>query len=363
MKYYSYENIDSLNAVYNIIYGQRSNGKTYGICKKIITSYFTEGIPSAYIRRLEEQIKPTYLSALFRPHRKLINKLSEGRYNDIVYRSHAFYAVHYDENGKKDAADPEPFCRTYSINTAETSKGQDAGRVKYIVFDEFMTRTFYLTNEFVLFQNLLSSIIRNHEGVTIYMLANTVNKHCPYFKEMGIGRIKQQKQGTIDVYTVGKSGTTIAVEYCEQTDVSPEIRQYYAFDNPEIDMIHKGTWEIPMYRHPPKHSGDYPVKLSFFIIFDENTIQGDIVIYESYPIIIFHPKTTELKNLKRSIVYTEDTIDGNPLHQSEVLAAPTKAHKLILQLISDKKTFFSDNDTGENVANWLKAKTGSRLKP
>ena len=66
--------------------------------------------------------------------------------------------------------DKNPFCRAYAISTADTTKGADPGPMKYIVFDEFITRRFYLTNEFVLYQNLLSSIIRNRDKIKIYML-------------------------------------------------------------------------------------------------------------------------------------------------------------------------------------------------
>ena len=106
---------------------------------------------------------------------------------------------------------------TYAISTAETTKGTDPGEVAMILFDEFITRQFYIANEFIKFQNLLSSIIRDRPNVQIYMLANTVSKHCPYFRDMGLYRISQQEQGTIDVYTMGKSGTKIAVEGRIQT--------------------------------------------------------------------------------------------------------------------------------------------------
>lgn len=33
-KWYSYENIDSTNALYRMVMGERSNGKTYGAMKK-----------------------------------------------------------------------------------------------------------------------------------------------------------------------------------------------------------------------------------------------------------------------------------------------------------------------------------------
>ena len=356
MKYYSYDNIDKQDATYNLIIGQRANGKTYGALKKIIDAYIDEQLPSAYIRRLDEQVKPKYIQNLFNPLLDHIQQRTNGRYNAIVYRSNSFFLAHIVHDTQiKDVQDKKPFCRTYSINTAETSKGADAGEIKYIVFDEFITRAFYIQNEFILYQNLLSSIIRNRSGVKIYMLANTVNKHCPYFRDMGLINITKQKQGTIDIYRIGSTETKIAVEYCAESELPPTVSQYFAFDNPELQMISRGAWEIALYRHPPKNCGDYPILLSFFILFDNNTIQGDIYQYKGYPIIVYHPKTGDLKNIDRSIVYAQETFDGNPLHQIDILYPGTAAHKLILSLIRTQKTFYSDNETGEIIANWLKS--------
>ncbi len=357
MNYYSYDNIDKVNATYNLIIGQRSNGKTFGWCQKAIDAYLETGLPSAYIRRHDEQIRPTNISNLFNPHTKYIENKTNGKYNTVIYRLHAFYLARYEKTAtgaeKKVAQDKNPFCRTYAISTAETTKGADAGELKYICFDEFMTRRFYLNNEFILFQNLLSSLIRNRSGVKIYMLANTVNKYCPYFSEMGLRNVARQKQGTIDVYQMGKSDTTIAVEYCNQADVTVSVSKYFAFDNPQLEMISTGAWEIALYRHAPVKISDYRVILSFFIIFDGSIVQGDIHMYNGYPVILYHWKTTPVKDPERSIMYIPDTLDGNPLHQVDLRVAPTKAQKLILDLMHYQKAFYADNEVGEHVNNWM----------
>lgn len=54
--YYDIGPIDSTNAVYRMIIGQRSNGKTYAICKHMVEDYFEKGHRSAYIRRWDEDI-------------------------------------------------------------------------------------------------------------------------------------------------------------------------------------------------------------------------------------------------------------------------------------------------------------------
>lgn len=356
--FYSYDDIDKYDAVYNLIIGQRSNGKTYGACKKILDAYIDEKLPSAYIRRLDKQIVTSNVSYLFDPHSDYIKEKTKGQYNGIKYYSHAFYLARFEETTtgeiKRVAADAKPFCRVYAINTAETTKGQDAGAVKYIVFDEFITRQWYLGNEFVHFQNLLSSIIRNRDGVKIYMLANTVNKFCPYFAEMGVKDVGDMKPGTINIYRIGKTKTKIAVEYCAQSNTSKKVSKYFAFDNPQLNMITTGAWEIALYRHAPNKLDEYPIIFNFFVVFNEKIVQGDIYNYKDYPIIFYHPKTTELQHPEKDVIYYQDIYDGNPLHMSTITGGQTKAQKLIERLIKTNRTFYSDNSTGEIINNWLK---------
>lgn len=363
--WYSYDAIDKVDSIYKIIVGERSNGKTYGWCRKVIEEYLNTGTPSAYIRRHEEQIKPRYLKNLFNPHIEWIEKKTKGKWNTVTYWLNDFRLARIETlpNGetKVVAKDSKEFCRCYAISTVETSKGADRGPVKYICFDEFITRQFYLQNEFVLFQNILSSIIRKRSGIIIYMLANTVNKYCPYFRNMGLRKIGNQKQGTIDVYKMGQSQMKIAVEYCAQAGhINPVVSQYFAFDNPRLQMITSGSWEIDLYRMAPKQLSDYHIILSFFVIFEEQTVQGDIHMYQGYPIVFFHPKTTPIKDPEHTIIYTQDTIDSNPLHQVDIRNKPTRAHELIMSIFNQRKTYYADNETGEIIANWIKESVNQR---
>ena len=357
--WYSYDAIDNIDSIYKLIIGERSNGKTYGWCKKVLEEYLKTGTPSAYIRRLDEQIKPRYIQKLFDPQLEWVEKATKGKWNTITYWLNNFYLARKETlktgETKIVAKDKTEFCRTYAISTVETSKGADRGTVKYICFDEFITRVSYLQNEFVLFQNLLSSIIRKRSGITIYMLANTVNKYCPYFRNMGLRKIGVQKQGTIDVYKMGESTMKIAVEYCaEAGKVNPLVSQYFAFDNPRLNMITSGAWEIDMYRHAPSELSDSRIILTFFVIFEEQIIQGDIHMYKGFPLVFFHPKTTPIKNPEKTIIYTQDTMDNNPLHQTDVRNKPTRAHELIAKLFNQRKTYYSDNECGEVINNWVK---------
>ena len=331
-----------------------------------MNAYLDEELPSVYVRRLDEMLKPKNLEELFSApeHLKLIEEKTEGQYNSIFYRSNCFYLCCY-QDGVKVAQDKKPFCRCYAINTAETTKGQDVGEIKYIFFDEFITRQFYLANEFILFQNLLSSIVRHRAGIKIYMVANTVSKYCPYFREMGLTRVKDQKQGTIDLYTMGVNGTKIAVEYSDAPGGGDNVSSYFCFDNPELDMITTGSWEIALYRHIPRGVGDLRPELQFYIIFDGSTLRGAIYMINDNPILTFSRQYKEIKDPDDRIIYADnldDPPDTNPLHQTNPAIMPTRAHEIIISLIKQHKTFFADNEDGEIFSNWLKFATKGGLK-
>ena len=53
-KYYSLKNILSKNAQYNIIFGERSNGKTYAVLKYALERFVKTGEQLALIRRWQD---------------------------------------------------------------------------------------------------------------------------------------------------------------------------------------------------------------------------------------------------------------------------------------------------------------------
>ena len=135
----------------------------------------------------------------------------------------------------------------------EHDKSTSYPDVTTVIFDEFLTRQSYLPDEFILFQNVLSTIIRGRRDVTIFMLGNTVNKWSPYFAEMGLKHVKEMEVGSIDVYTYGDSELTVAVEFTGSRHSSKASDVYFAFDNPRLNMItgSEGSWEMAIYPHCP----------------------------------------------------------------------------------------------------------------
>lgn len=349
-QYYSLKKILKHGALYNVIIGKRSNGKTYAWKKRLIEKHFKEGHNGAYIRRFAEDVRPKYISQLFDVHNEDIEILSKGRWNATTYKSNGFYFCIKTEDGVVDC-DTDPFCKVYCLNTWESQKGADNGFVESICFDEFMTRKAYLPNEFIIFTNILSSIIRDRDGTTIFMLANTVNKFCPYFKEMGLTHVPEMKPGDIELYTFGESELTVAVEMCPDSENTKKVSKYFAFDNPQLDMITKGSWEIAMYPHLSDRFTKEDIVKRFYIIFDNNIICGDIIQSETYLFIHYHEHTSNYKPTEKDIVYLE-THDGLFMHSISLHECQTDAHKLIARLIKYKREFYSNNSVGEVVRNW-----------
>ncbi|MCS5737116.1 phage DNA encapsidation protein, partial [Herbiconiux daphne] len=214
MKYYNTNAIDKKNAVYNVIFGERSNGKTYALLLKGLKEFIKTGKQIGYVRRWKEDITGRRAASLFNGinENKEVEKLTKGEYTGVHYFAGRWYLCTYDENGKAVYSDTNILAYSFALSSGEHDKSTSYPNIGIIIFDEFLTNRLYLNDEFVLFMNCVSTIVRKREDVKIYMLGNTVNKFCPYFNEMGLVHVPKMKQGTIDVYSYGESKLTVAIE-------------------------------------------------------------------------------------------------------------------------------------------------------
>lgn len=358
-KYYSLTNILKKEAQYNIIFGQRSNGKTYAVKKYGLEKYIKTKEQMAYIRRQDIDLKKDKCDSLFSDLEKngVITELTHGEYTNVYYYSSRWYLCYYDEKGDRHL-DPDPFCFAFSLVSMEHYKSTSYPGITTICFDEFISRSIYLADEFIVFENVLSTIIRHRTNVKIFMLGNTVNKYCPYFKEMGLKHIRQQKQGTIDLYTYGSSGLKVAVEYTKSTEKSKDSSNvYFSFDNPSLKMITTGSWEIAIYPHCPIKYTPKDVKFIYFIIFNEDVLQCEIVITNNENFTFIHPKTTEIKNPDKEIIFSQEYNPKYNFHR-KLTKPKSNLEKRIAWYFATDNVFYSDNETGEIVRNYLKWSDG-----
>lgn len=361
MKYYSTDKIDKKNATYNVIFGERSNGKTYCLLKKGLTNYFKDGSQLAYVRRWKEDITGRRAARLFSGlnENNEVEKLSDGKFKGVHYYAGKFYLCNYSETGKPIYSDLDIIGFTFALSDGEHDKSTSFPNVTTVIFDEFLTNRLYLQDEFVLFMNTVSTIVRRRDNVKIYMLGNTVNKYCPYFQEMGLTHIQKMTQGKIDVYHYGESKLTVAVEYCTSQKIkgNEETNKYFAFNNPKLEMITGGAWELNLYPHlPVKYTPDN-VLLMFFIEFSDNIYQCNVIDIEDNIFIYIHLKTTPIKNIDDDLIYSlEHNFKSN--YNRSVYKPTNKIQNKIALLFKTDKVFYQNNDVGDAVSNYLKIVKG-----
>lgn len=361
--YYSLFAIEKLKAIYNLIIGKRSNGKTYACLEKIIRTYAEIGKQGAYLRRYREDFRGKRGDQLFAAHvsNGLISEVTDGEWNSVKYYAGRWYFSKYDDVLNKDIRDTEPFCFGFSLSEMEHDKSTSYPNITTVVFDEFITRQYYLPDEFVLFMNVLSTIIRGRFDVTIYMLGNTVNKFCPYFKEMGLGHVDEMPLGTIDLYTYGESELTVAVERCDDPDSSKSSNKYFTFDNPSLQMITGGAWEIDIYPHLPIKYVKKDIQLIYFILFNDYILQCEIIVKDGCIFTYIHRKSTEIQDIEHDIIFTTDH-SPRPNISRNLLHPAYDVHRKISALFKAEKVFYQDNEVGELVRNYLMwCKTSSQL--
>ena len=91
--FYSSDEIDKFHAHYNVIFGKRSNGKTYNLLRKGLEHYYKYGTKNAYIRRWREDFKGKNGESLFEAliANGEIAEITEGKWTTVKYYSNRWY--------------------------------------------------------------------------------------------------------------------------------------------------------------------------------------------------------------------------------------------------------------------------------
>ena len=362
-EFYQLDNIfrASPDAKYYVIWGERSNGKTFAVCEYAIDKYFATGEQFGIIRRLDENFKGKYGSNMFdnflyNPIRgNIIEQKSNGKYNSIKYLSRKWYFCHRDEDGNIDASDGEPFAFAFALAQEEKYKSLAFPKITTILNDEFISMSGgYLTDEFIYFTSILSTIIRNRDNVKIFLCANAIPSYNPYIIEMGLTRFKTMEAGKIDIYHYGNSNLVVAVEH---TGTSKQTRGkksdvYFAFDNPKLKMITEGEFMFNLYPHAPFKWIPKEIKFIYFIVFDGEIFQCEIIHHKKQWITFIHEKTTPIKDPDKALIYSQE-IDSRGNYSRRLLHPSNELQNAVARFFATEKVFYQDNRVGEQVNQYL----------
>lgn len=368
--HYNLDEIDSYGANFNLIWGERSNGKSYQVKHKkgiipylqdvdryvssylnkeeIIKSSQKKGKRFILMRRFKEEITPSWIESYFSDVD--IEKLTDGKYNLItMYRKELFLSFYDVESHKTKRG--EKIGYAISLSTEQNYAGGVYLDVADIIFEEFMSRTLYLHDEPNKLLNFYSTVDRKKGTTKVWLVGNTITRVCPYIQDWNLNNIIfKQKQGEIkciwiktpDVDEDGREiEVKVAIEHCKSTGSSSFVFGTHA------NMLNKGEWQSDPQPKLPKSIKEY--KSLYKIAFHYKTFTwlcDYLMDKKTHDICWFiYPYSGELKN---NILVFSDVIKPSPYWQKDIYN-PLIRNKNVIDLLKtfrENRIFYSSDLCG-----------------
>lgn len=340
--HYNIDNIDKKDANFNLIYGEKSNGKSYQVKhKKAVEHYLKTGRRFILLRRWREDISNLWIEQYFADVD--VAKLTNNKYNCISqYRKVLYFSI-YDENtGKTQRI--EKIGYVMSLSTEQHMSSASFLDVDIIIFEEFMERGTYIPHEPDRLMIFYSTIDRKRGTTKIYMVGNSISRVCPYIKEWGLDNIfRNLKQGEIEVKEIQneENKVKIAIEYCKSSG-----GKTMAIGNAS-SMVDKGSWQTFPQPKLPKSYNEYNVLFRFGFQYKGFRFLCDYledkVLHETIFFIYPHQK-----EFRENIFVFSDEIRVSSYWQRDIYNISIKNDKLrnLFMKFKENKIFFSSDLCG-----------------
>ena len=368
---------------YYVIFGERSNGKSYSTLSYFIEDFFKSGFKKAfaYLRRWREDIKIANLNEVFKSIESNdnginnIELITKGQYNHVHLNQYKYYLSKIDDNGEIIDIVNEPMGYIFCLSESERKKSTGYPSVHHILLEEFISEGLPMLNEFIHFKSIISTIVRNDDKADIFLLGNTINKYNVYFTEFGLKNAKNQKKNTIDIYQYQSDDGRILNLACEYADFpdrknTKKSNIYWAFNNKDNAMIINGEWQIKAYPHLEYYYVHKDIKLIYFIKFDNEIFQCEIIkvndnketriindtdtIYSNKNVLFtyIHEKTTPIKYPHKHYIYQEKA-DSHHNYKIGIGCSNDELDRFIASFFYDNKVFYQDNNVGNAIESYL----------
>ena len=333
---------------------ERARGKTTNLLLFGMLLWWHYGTGICYVRSSEQMIVPKQSKDLFSNIISwgYVEKISNGKYNTVVYKSRRWYFAHADENGEIDLQAPEAFCIMLSIDKNEQYKSVLETKNDFILFDEFIER-YYYPNQFILFCDLCKTILRERKSAIIMLCANTIDINTPWFNELEIReKVESLHQGESIVATASL-GTKVYVEILGKKEPRANKKQqifnklYYGFSNPKLASITgSDTWAMYNYPHTPEKFKI--IQKNHYLIYNDHLVNMEIC--ESKEGTIFINCHLATKTYEDSVIYSLDfSTDLNHRYRFGV----TKVDKFIWKKFEQNLFTYADNSVGSLVEKFV----------
>ena len=322
--------------------GQRTNGKSFFWLALCTMEFFEFGYHLAYVRRQKEETTITGIEEYFCDKNYLAFLKKYYGFDGVICKEKKLYFVAYDEDGKIIKEQSVLFGKAFSLSTARNFKSLHYDLIENILFEEFITDGLYLNSEWKKWNNLMSTIFRDRKGRVI-LIGNTIERNCPYFREMGVNILKL-KQGTITRYQ--SDNVDFLVEYTGETQQKNKM-----FIGQVSRQINKGEWDSNTYPHLFCNLDEQEKLYTFYYCYNEFCFKCVVFIFNDNKYMYIYPYNKE--NLEYN--YYDDIFEkGFHLEQNFYNLAKKKRHRKIWELFLYNKVVYSDNLCGTEFNNCLK---------
>lgn len=362
--------IDKRGASINLIYGERSNGKSYQVKHKKGVLNFLNDTPGYFcsykdknkiiekcikkhsrfmlVRRLKDEISSDKVEQYFTDVDVI--KLTNGEYNCFTLFKKKIYLANYDvESGKTIKG--EHIGYVVALSTEQSYAGASYLDVTDIIFEEFMSRSVYLANEPDKLMNLYSTVDRKRGVVRLWLVGNSISRVCPYLEDWGLQDIiKNLKQGEIAEKWISTGSyddegvlieVKIAIEYCKDTGQSSFIIGKHK------NMLNKGEWQSDPQPHLPKSLKDYKKLFQIGFQYQSFKFLADYLMDKQTSDVVWfvYPYNKEFKN---DLIVFSDTIKSTIYYQRDIYMSsiPNDRINRILKTFKENRIFYANDLCG-----------------
>lgn len=352
-RFYRVENILEKHAQYNLLLGERSNGKSYAVKEFCLKEAWERGAEFVYLRRWRVEIKYRSVEKYFddmvkaKNGREAIKEMTGGEWSCIaVYQGEIFFARY---EGDKRIRSEKRIGHVMCLTGETHYKSLQYPLVENIILEEFTTTTGYIPREPETLMSIVSTVLRRETG-RIFCIGNTVSQVNPFFNEWQLIGIPKMQQGQIDVYHMKTNQfdddgneiiIDIAVEYCENSGNNSKM-----FFGKGSEMITGGAWDTESYPHLERRLETYDVRFKMYYVSGLYRFALFFIRENDMTWIHIQPQTKDIPEGARVVNTSEYSLKR--LQTQSILHQRTKYDIIVHKLINERKITVSDNLTGTN---------------
>jgi hypothetical protein len=375
-EYYRIDNIIKTESVWNMIFGKRSNGKSYAV-KEYAIKDAIESINNKndidkkrffYLRRYSDDVDVfsvcKYLEDMNIVKNGNYNKiyeLSNGRFNKIKAAKQKIFVCFENEDGKEEDIQ----CVGYynNIGNAERLKSQSYLDVYNLIFEEFIASSKpYLNREPEKLESIVSTIARDRK-IKVFLIGNNDDRDCVYFDYFGLDHVKKQKEGTIETYEhsdFDEEGNEIVIRFAVEF-AGNTVGKSGMFFGKGSKIIETGEWRAnkqPYLSYEEFQNDDH----LYEVYFERNKLKWKCTFcYNEKSNGYYWYVLEHNRDFRKSYRIISDIVSMNPM-QTKGLIPLSSGEEFAFDFFKNDKMFFVSSLTGTEFKRALKTFINSNFE-